>query len=63
MTVKQLIPSEIDNLFKVKLDKIYQLIKNFTAQNHNLPIKRRSPSKVIAGKGRTLGDLVSPIVD
>ncbi len=25
--------------------------------------KRRSPSKVIAGKGRTLGDIVSPIVD
>ena len=27
------------------------------------PIKRRSPSKAIAGKGRTLGDIVSPIVD
>ena len=27
------------------------------------PIKRRSTSKAIAGKGRTLGDIVSPIVD
>ncbi len=63
MTVKQLIQSEIDKLPEAKLDELYQLIKNFTAQNHNLPIKRRSPSKVIAGKGRTLGDLVSPLVD
>ena len=28
-----------------------------------IPTKRRSPSKAIAGKDRTLGDIVSPIVD
>jgi hypothetical protein len=34
------------------------------AEENNLPpIKRRFPSKAIAGKGRTLGDIVSPIVD
>jgi len=27
------------------------------------PIKRRFPSAAIAGKGETLGDIVSPIVD
>jgi hypothetical protein len=27
------------------------------------PLKRRHPSKLIAGKGKTLGDIVSPIVD
>jgi len=32
-------------------------------ENKVIPIKRRSPSKAIAGKGRTLGDIVSPIVD
>ncbi|TYQ26094.1 MULTISPECIES: hypothetical protein [unclassified Pseudanabaena] len=32
-------------------------------ENKVTQIKRRSPSKVIAGKGRTLGDIVSPIVD
>jgi hypothetical protein len=32
-------------------------------KNKVTPIKRRSPSKAIAGKGRTLGDIVSPIVD
>ena len=32
-------------------------------ENKVTPIKRRSPSKAIAGKGRTLGDIVSPIVD
>lgn len=32
-------------------------------ENTITPIKRRSPSKAIAGKGRTLGDIVSPIVD
>jgi hypothetical protein len=28
-----------------------------------VPVKRRSPPKPIAGKGKTLGDIVSPIVD
>lgn len=28
-----------------------------------LPEKRRQPSPLIAGKGKTLGDLVNPIVD
>ena len=32
-------------------------------ENKVTPIKRRSPSKAIAGKGRTLGDIVSHIVD
>ncbi len=32
-------------------------------ENKLTPIKRRFPSKAIAGKGRTLGDIVSPIVD
>ncbi len=32
-------------------------------ENKVTPIKKRSPSKAIAGKGRTLGDIVSPIVD
>ncbi|MEA5487201.1 MULTISPECIES: hypothetical protein [Pseudanabaena] len=32
-------------------------------ENKVTQIKRRSPSKAIAGKGRTLGDIVSPIVD
>jgi hypothetical protein len=32
-------------------------------ENKVTPIKRRSPSKAIAGKGRALGDIVSPIVD
>lgn len=27
------------------------------------PAKRRSPPAAIAGKGKTLGDIVSPIVD
>ncbi|WP_373539561.1 hypothetical protein [Chamaesiphon sp.] len=27
------------------------------------PVKRRSPPASIAGKGKTLGDIVSPIVD
>lgn len=27
------------------------------------PIKRRTPPASIAGKGRTLGDLVSPIIE
>jgi len=26
-------------------------------------LKRRTPSQVIAGKGKTLGEIVSPIVD
>ena len=29
----------------------------------SIPAKRRSPPAEIAGKGRTLGDIVSPIVD
>jgi hypothetical protein len=29
----------------------------------NLPVKRRFPPDSIAGKGKTLGDIVSPIVD
>ena len=36
------------------------------AEENKLPVtptKRRFPSKAIAGKGRTLGDIVSPIVD
>lgn len=28
-----------------------------------LPVKRRFPPASIAGKGKTLGDIVSPIVD
>lgn len=35
-------------------------------EENKLPVtstKRRSPSKEIAGKCRTLGDIVSPIVD
>lgn len=28
-----------------------------------LPVKRRYPPASIAGKGKTLGDIVSPIVD
>ena len=28
-----------------------------------LPVKRRFPPDAIAGKGKTLGDIVSPIVD
>ena len=27
-----------------------------------MPVKRRSPPSAIAGKGKTLGDIVSPIV-
>jgi hypothetical protein len=27
------------------------------------PVKRRTTSPLIAGKGRTIGDIVSPIVD
>jgi len=27
------------------------------------PLKRRHPSPLIAGKGKTLGDLVNPLVD
>jgi hypothetical protein len=63
MSVKQLIYTEIDNIPEDQLDELYQLIKNFTAQKNSLKIKRRSPSKAIAGKGKTLGDIVSPIVD
>ena len=31
-------------------------------ENTSVP-KRRSPSALIAGKGRTLGDIVSPIIN
>jgi hypothetical protein len=37
-----------------------------TERNNNPPVsegKRRTTSSLIAGKGRTLGDIVSPIVD
>lgn len=29
----------------------------------SLPTKRRHPHPTIAGKGRTLGDLITPVVD
>jgi hypothetical protein len=32
-------------------------------ENKDTQIRRRSPSKAIVGKGKTLGDIVSPIVD
>jgi hypothetical protein len=63
MIVKQLIQTEIDKIPEEQLNELYQLIKSFTEQKNNVQVKRRSPSKAIAGKGRTLGDIVSPILD
>lgn len=63
MTAKQLIQTEIDQIPEDQLDELYQLIKNFTAQKNNLKLKKRTPSKKIAGKGKTLGDIISPLID
>ena len=40
--------------------KILVTVLEETSQS---PIKRRTPPASIAGKGQTLGDIVSPIVD
>jgi hypothetical protein len=43
--------------------KTARVIVTILEEADNKPIKRRFPPASIAGKGETLGDIVSPIVD
>ena len=63
MTLKQLIQSEIDKIPEEQLEELYQLIKDFTGQKNNLPMKKRHTPAHLKGKVKILGDIVSPIVD
>jgi hypothetical protein len=40
-----------------------KILVTVLGETKNSAIKRRSPPESIAGKGQTLGDIVSPIVD
>lgn len=63
MTLKQLIQSEIDKIPEEQLEELYQLIKDFTCQKNNLPMKKRTTPAHLKGKVKILGDIVTPIVD
>ena len=43
--------------------KLFELIALTMDELAPEPIKQRRPHPAIAGKGRTLGDLVKPVVD
>ncbi|MGI0493212.1 hypothetical protein ACN4EG_15620 [Alkalinema pantanalense CENA528] len=45
------------------MEKSARVIVTILEATEVTAIKRRSPSPLIAGKGETIGDIVSPIVD
>ncbi|OUC15108.1 MAG: hypothetical protein B0A82_08555 [Alkalinema sp. CACIAM 70d] len=45
------------------MEKSARVIVTILEKTEMTVVKRRSPSHLIAGKGKTIGDIVSPIVD
>ncbi|MBD2079798.1 hypothetical protein [Leptolyngbya sp. FACHB-17] len=65
MTNREQLLSEIAQAPDDLIEELAVFLSAAKARRAVKPIsdKRRTPSAVIAGKGETLGDLVSPIVD
>jgi hypothetical protein len=61
MTIEQTV---LENLRELPADKQQEVLDFIEFLKHKLPTKkRRNPPDAIAGKGKTLGDIVSPIVN
>ena len=61
MTIEQAV---LENLRELPVDKQQEVLNFIQFLKHTLPAKkRRTPPASIAGKGKTLGDIVSPIVN
>jgi hypothetical protein len=60
MTIEQAV---LENLRELPADKQQEVLDFIQFIKHKLPTKKcRIPPSSIAGKGKTLGDIVSPIV-
>jgi len=59
---RQQLKQEIDNLDPQYLDLVYNILRQFPHGEQKKPMENR-PSPKIAGKGRILGDIMSPVVD
>ena len=61
MTIEQAV---LENLRELPVDKQQEVLDFIKFLKYKLPAKkRRTPPASIAGKGKTLGDIVSPIVN
>ncbi|MGM3308522.1 hypothetical protein ACSQ6I_21520 [Anabaena sp. WFMT] len=61
MTIEQAV---LENLRELPADKQQEVLDFIQLIKHKLPAKkRRTLPDSIAGKGKTLGDIVSPIVN
>ncbi|MBE9055342.1 DUF2281 domain-containing protein [Sphaerospermopsis sp. LEGE 08334] len=61
MTIEQAV---LENFRELPADKQQEVLDFIQFLKHQLPAqKRRTPPASIAGKGKTLGDIVSPIVN
>jgi hypothetical protein len=61
MTIEQAV---LENFRELPADKQQEVLDFIQFLKHKLPTKkRRTPPDAIAGKGKTLGDIVSPIVN
>ncbi len=57
---KQQLKQEIENLDSRYLELVYNILRQFPHDKPK-PVTRRKPSAKIAGKGRILGDIMSPV--
>jgi hypothetical protein len=61
MTIEQAV---LENFRELPADKQQEVLDFIQFLKHQLPAqKRRTPPSSIAGKGKTLGDIVSPIIN
>ncbi|PPJ62613.1 DUF2281 domain-containing protein [Cuspidothrix issatschenkoi] len=61
MTIEQAV---LENFRELPADKQQEVLDFIQSLKHKLPTKkRRTPPDAIAGKGKTLGDIVSPIIN
>ncbi|MFO5528333.1 MAG: DUF2281 domain-containing protein [Cuspidothrix sp.] len=61
MTIEQAV---LENFRELPADRQQEVLDFIQFLKYKLPTrKRRTPPEAIAGKGKTLGDIVSPIIN